>query len=390
MYKEIDPKWFTKAGIIKSTAPKEIKLQNFLNKALLVHGDTYDYSAVDYTVATAKIDIICKVHGVFSQRATNHLAKGYGCPICAGNAKSNTSDFITKAKLIHKETYIYDKVDYVASNIHVLIGCSIHGYFSQEANSHLQGRGCPECAISTVANKRMLSADEFLTRSIRLHGDKYDYSKTIYRGCNSILNIVCKQHGEFSQTAGNHLSGHGCSICAGVNRRTTEEFISEASNRHNSFYSYSKTEYIGCDNKVLITCPDHGDFWQVAKKHLSGQKCPLCYKPNLTTRGLYILYSTTLQCYKIGITNNVGNRITRLRSQGETFALINFYDLNNNEHAMKLEKILHQHFKDKQCKEFLETDLDGKTELFNLNEEDIQYIDTYIKNYCKINNLVLG
>jgi hypothetical protein len=49
-----------------------------------------------------------------------------------------------------------------------------------------------------------------------------------------------------------------------------------------------------------------------------------------------------------------------------------------------------KHFKNKQCKDFLDTDLDGKTELFNLNEEDIQYIDTYIKNYCKINNLVLG
>ena len=128
MYKEIDPKWFTKAGIIKSTAPKEIKLQNFLNKAFLVHGDKYDYSAVDYTVAAAKINIICNIHGVFTQRATNHLAKGYGCPSCAGNAKSNTSDFITKAKLVHQETYIYDKVDYIASNIHVLIGCSIHGY----------------------------------------------------------------------------------------------------------------------------------------------------------------------------------------------------------------------------------------------------------------------
>ena len=50
---------------------------------------------------------------------------------------------------------------------------------------------------------------------------------------------------------------------------------------------------------------------------------------------------------------------------------------------MHLEKYLHQYFKDKQCKDFLDTDLDGKTELFYLDENDIDYIDTYIKSYCK-------
>ena len=59
---------------------------------------------------------------------------------------------------------------------------------------------------------------------------------------------------------------------------------------------------------------------------------------------------------------------------------------------MKLEYILHEYFKsiDKWCTEFLSTNLDGKTELFNLNANDVTFIDRYIKNYCVVNNLDLN
>ena len=95
------------------------------------------------------------------------------------------------------------------------------------------------------------------------------------------------------------------------------------------------------------------------------------------------MYSNTLSTYKIGITNNIHKRSLKLNRSGEHFSLVNFYDLNSNEHSMKLEKYLHQYFKDKQCTDFLDTDLDGKTELFYLDENDINYIDSYIKSYCK-------
>lgn len=59
------------------------KTQNqFILDARKVHGDRYDYSLVEYTNNTIKIEIICKKHGIFLQTPANHL-QGQGCPICS-------------------------------------------------------------------------------------------------------------------------------------------------------------------------------------------------------------------------------------------------------------------------------------------------------------------
>lgn len=47
-----------------------------------VHGDQYDYSSVNYKGMNQKVDVICKKHGPFSVRPSNHLYLGSGCPIC--------------------------------------------------------------------------------------------------------------------------------------------------------------------------------------------------------------------------------------------------------------------------------------------------------------------
>lgn len=63
-----------------------------------------------------------------------------------------------------------------------------------------------------------------------------------------------------------------------MKKLTQEEFIQKAKDCHNNFYDYSKTEYINSRTKVCITCPKHGDFWQLSHSHLQGQGCPKCFK----------------------------------------------------------------------------------------------------------------
>lgn len=41
-------------------------------------------------------------------------------------------------------------------------------------------------------------------------------------------------------------------------------------------YDYSKAEYTRARDKVIIICPEHGEFTKTPNKHLSGQGCPDC------------------------------------------------------------------------------------------------------------------
>jgi predicted GIY-YIG superfamily endonuclease len=58
---------------------------------------------------------------------------------------------------------------------------------------------------------------------------------------------------------------------------TTPEFIEKAKEVHGDKYDYSKVDYKGNKEKVIINCPIHGDFLQAPQSHI-GQKagCPKC------------------------------------------------------------------------------------------------------------------
>ncbi len=42
----------------------------FIEKAILKHGDRYDYSLVDYKSAIKKVKIICGIHGYLNKDLT--------------------------------------------------------------------------------------------------------------------------------------------------------------------------------------------------------------------------------------------------------------------------------------------------------------------------------
>lgn len=54
------------------------------------------------------------------------------------------------------------------------------------------------------------TTQEFIRKSKLIHGNKYDYSKTIYEGVKNKVKITCDIHGTFEQRPDKHLSGSGC------------------------------------------------------------------------------------------------------------------------------------------------------------------------------------
>lgn len=57
------------------------------------------------------------------------------------------------------------------------------------------------------------TTEEFIKDARKVHGDKYDYSKVAYKNKRTKIIIVCPEHGEFEQTPDSHLQGNGCIKC---------------------------------------------------------------------------------------------------------------------------------------------------------------------------------
>ena len=130
---------------------------------------------------------------------------------------------------------------------------------------------------------RKLTTEEFVKKAREVHGDKYDYSKTVYKGSSERVCIICKEegHGEFHQRPGDHTLGKGCPKCgekkrADSRRLTTKDFIKKAKGIHEDKYDYSKVKYKNTETKVTIVCPMHGEFEQLPSNHLRGKGCPKC------------------------------------------------------------------------------------------------------------------
>lgn len=177
-----------------------------------VHGNKYDYSQSVYNGSHEKIYIICPEHGGFWQIAKDHL-RGEGCPKCKSDKissikKSNTEEFIEKAKQIWGDRYDYSKVVYEKSNKKVCIICPEHGEFWMTPNIHLRGSGCPKCV------GKHKTTEEIIEAFCKVHGDKYDYSKVHYVDAKTKVCIICPEHGEFWQLPYAHLiMEQGCPRC---------------------------------------------------------------------------------------------------------------------------------------------------------------------------------
>ncbi len=120
-----------------------------------------------------------------------------------------------------------------------------------------------------------------------MHGQHYDYSRVIYKNAATKIEIICKQHGSFSQRPNNHTSHkQGCPQCerlakAKRNRERTvltkKEFQQRAEVIHGKVYDYTNVCYIASHKPIEILCPTHGLFRIArAEKHLTGQACPTC------------------------------------------------------------------------------------------------------------------
>lgn len=219
------------------THSPEDRKKLMLEKARKVHGDKYDYTKVVYKTAQVKIEIVCPSHGPFWQSSDAHV-NGRGCPAC-GREKSKATahlststqeEYLEKVGKVHGNYYSYDKTKYLGRTKDIIITCPVHGDFQQKASNHLIGAGCPICGIEKAHAHYLQTTNDFITKSKKVHGDKYDYSISEYKGKDHPVIVNCKTHGPFLlKKAHHHYLGHqtGCPKCSMSGTSKQEQALAE-------------------------------------------------------------------------------------------------------------------------------------------------------------------
>ena len=260
-----------KCGCIKCYKNK-LSSQNFIKKALQIHENKYNYSKTIYKNNYTKIVIICKKHGIFLQRPSDHL-NGSGCKKCTNNILT-TKEFITKANQIHNFKYDYSKTDYVNSRTKINIICKKHGEFYQQPRYHLNGHGCSFCS-----GRRIMTQD-FIKKVNEIHNFKYDYSKTNYINAITKITIICLKHGEFKQQPKNHLNNHGCPKCVHTISKSETKWLNKLEKQNNIKIERNVTIFINKKRfrldgfyKLSNTIYEYyGNFWHGNPKFYNPQK----------------------------------------------------------------------------------------------------------------------
>lgn len=120
-----------------------------------------------------------------------------------------------------------------------------------------------------------LTQEDFLERAKKVHGDRYDYSKTVYLGTKKPILFICKKCcKEIKQYANDHLKGTiGRCLCKQftIDNKELKNRIEnmEFSKNYEILFSTRDT------NKIKINCKKHGMFNYYLDKN---NECNFCKK----------------------------------------------------------------------------------------------------------------
>jgi hypothetical protein len=192
--------------------------------------------------------------------------------------KLTQEQWIERANIEHNNKYLYLE-NYKSRGEKILMKClACNHIFSQSPGSHLNGHGCPKCAMKNKPQCQRATYNDFVIKGNKTHNNKYIYLEE-YEGMIIKIPIKCPIHDFiFYQTPGSHIRGAGCPKCSGNLKSNKEDFLEKAILVHpDKGYTYPG-EYINANTTMDMFCPklNHGIFKQTPWTHLKGMGCKIC------------------------------------------------------------------------------------------------------------------
>ncbi len=276
--------------------------EEFINEGIEKYGHRYDFSNTIYNGSHNNITVFDRLKNCeIMITPTAFLSRNYSTKI-----KVSKENFINKAKEKFGDKYDYNKTEYINSKTKIKYICPVHGEIEQLPLNHLR-YGCRYCSKEIISLKICLTLNEFIEKARAVHGDKYDYSKVVYKNNKTKVCIICPQHGEFWQTPNKHLVGHGCPKC---NRSHLEEEMSLFLSKNNIEYieqyttpflkngnGVQKLDFYLPKYNIAIECQGLQHF--LNKFYINSRKINSTFQRDIikykkcNSNGIHILYYTT-------------------------------------------------------------------------------------------------
>jgi hypothetical protein len=274
--------------------PKKKTKEEFIEKAIKVHVNKYDYSKVEYVNSSTKVIIICKKHGDFPQSPHSHL-KGSECYKCGRINASNKVKNINKSKnytnnkvqreIIEK----YKDIDFQNINEKlkntdklkcICKKCEFE-WPKQICNIYIHGLKCPNCN----ENKRFIWDNNSVSQLIinnNEFSDKINFILSMplnIKNCRSILQCICKicnygSNNEWQTEVQNLYSKkRGCPYCAGNQKLSLYDCHQTAMEREGRCLSEI---YINKSEQMKWECKKRHTWDSTYGSIRMGTWCPEC------------------------------------------------------------------------------------------------------------------
>lgn len=359
-----------------------------LKASLIQKQPNLDFSQCQPYTVDDVIRPICPTHGAFTIRVRAVLYKKRGCQACSRDSyTANTVGFdsrlvdlpphlkavaeeIEKSRsdigtrraassilselltLPHLERFDLTKLK-ITETSKISLVCVEHGRFARSMQTIRAGSGCTLCGIRGRYESRVaLRAERFEKEAREIHGNKYEYEKTIYTGALNTVIITCRIHGDFTVLASNHLSKkQGCPYCSGAATcdKDYAKRVEEVSEGRVKIVS----PCVSMRHKVEAKCTLCGRTWRTWPRGLlEGHGCNICarigkssgFDPSKPAK-LYLIefcLPNGTKVYKIGITTTrIQTRINTMSvAKDVAYSVVDLVTYKKGEEAMYIESEL--------------------------------------------------
>lgn len=194
------------------------RFQKYIDKANKLFGEnSLDFTESHYINLETPITLKCNKCGKYFTSRVDHLfdKNRFPCPYCGKKPQFPKEklkrDFIKKAIEKFGDIYDFSNTDYINHKTKTTIICKKHGEVEILPTSFLNSScGCPLCSVEKGIEKRKMSFENFVKKSKKYHGDRYQYDKNEYIDYYTPMKIYDKELKQyFYQKPYVHASGSG-------------------------------------------------------------------------------------------------------------------------------------------------------------------------------------